>query len=180
MCVEAFSIQDLVFRTQSGLPSTAKHPSHALTFNPDIPFRCPAYKPATHFSPHLWPSNHHHSGPDVHTGARDPQLQRARKQMEWTWARPPWVSPLRFSRAKTDRSAIVPAQPTDLLNHTGLLTSPCILQLPHPQGPLQAPMRAWGGAHPQASGSTLSWALCTHRHGFILGPRPRGQGGDGD
>lgn len=163
-------------KTQSGPPSTAKHLTHALTFNPDIPFKCPAYKPATHSSPPLWPSNHHHSGPDVHTGARDPQLQRARKRMEWTQARPPWVSPLRLSRAKTDRSAIVPAQPTDLLNHAGLLASPLHPPAPTPTGSPPNTHEGMGWSPPTTKRLHLVLGALHPQTWFHPGPTPQGAG----
>lgn len=139
-------------------------------------------QPDTHSGPPLWPRHHAHSGPHVCTSACTPQMQRANKQIKWTQSSTPWVSPLRLSRAKTDPSATVPAQSTNHPNHNSLIANPttpttCGPQLPHPRGPLEAPTLAWGGAHPQPSSSAFSWALRTHRHCFMLGPRPRGQGG---
>lgn len=150
--------------------STAKHVPQTLnqTLRPPsvAPSSCPFRPPCMHQS-------------------CTPQMQRANKQMKWTQLRTPWVSPLRLSRAKTDPSATVPAQSTNHPNHNSLIANPtttrtCVPQLPHPRGPLEAPMLAWGGAHPQPSSSALSWALRTHRHCFMLGPRPRGQGGGRD
>lgn len=180
-----FPTQDPVCRPpQAPRYSKASPPGPPLQAG--IPPKCLNYEPDTHSGPHLWPSHQAHSGPDARTSVCAPQMQRANKQMKWTPSRTLCLSPLRLSRAKTEPSATVPAQPTNHPNHNSLIAPPpppittCVLQLPHPHRPLEAPTLAWGGAHPQSSCSTLSWALCAHRHCFMLSPRPRGQGGGRD
>lgn len=43
-----------------------------------------SYKLDTHSGPHLPPSNQAHSGPDIHSSACVPLMQRAGKQVKWT------------------------------------------------------------------------------------------------
>lgn len=122
-------------------PGTPNHPTHALTFNPDVPSSdLLINRPLT---PALI------SGPVItttqalmYTPVPRPSAVEGQEADGMDRARPPWGSPLRLSRAKTaDQSAIVPAQPTELLNHAGLLASPSASPAPTPTGSLQTPMR---------------------------------------
>lgn len=118
-----FPTQDPVCRPpQAPRYSKASPPGPPLQAG--IPPKCLNYEPDTHSGPHLWPSHQAHSGPDARTSVCAPQMQRANKQMKWTPSRTLCLSPLRLSRAKTEPSATVPAQPTNHPNHNSLIAPP--------------------------------------------------------
>lgn len=139
-----FPTQDPVCRPpQAPRYSKASPPGPPLQAG--IPPKCLNYEPDTHSGPHLWPSHQAHSGPDARTSVCAPQMQRANKQMKWTPSRTLWLSPLRLSRAKTEPSATVPAQPTNHPNHNSLIAPPPTNHHLRPSAPTPTP--APGSTH---------------------------------